>query len=122
MPNDMSKMLRNRRRRMTMDPSMIPTLEPNLLHLHDSRVESGPGNASLLVETEHSPIAEVPGEEYEEARLKERILKSIEKDQLEFIKRTRRHAAVSSVSRSHQHPSEEEDSLQNGQLMEQLAR
>ena len=108
LPLDISKVLRSKNTRRSLDLSAIPTLEPNLLHLRDARLG---GQSSLLVAMDKSPLAERPDEDYDPEKLENRIHKSIMKDRQSFLKKMRRHAAISGVSSVHEYevPSEEEE-------------
>lgn len=84
LPLDVTKILRSRTARMSLDLRAMPSLEPNILHLRDSRIE---GQNSLLLSTKQSPITERPGEDYDPEKLEERIARSIRKDREEFLKK-----------------------------------
>ena len=90
LPLDISKMLRSKSARMSLDMSAIPSLEPNLLHLADSRVTQ----PSVLVASKVSPITERPGEDYSYEKLKRRIRDSIMEDRKRFIKSTKRYGTI----------------------------
>ncbi|PJF18970.1 CRAL-TRIO domain-containing protein [Paramicrosporidium saccamoebae] len=97
LPLDISKIVRSKSARMSVDMDALPSLEPNILHLRDARIE---GQASMLLETEKSPLAERPGEDYDPEKLTDRIRKSIRKDRGEFLKKMRRQAQVSGASKA----------------------
>lgn len=99
LPLDISKLLRSKTKRMTLDTSAMPTMEPNLLHLRDARVT---GQSSLFVAAEVSPLAEKPGEDYDDQEvLERRIRESIMEDRSLFLKKMHRHAAISGAPRGH---------------------
>lgn len=109
LPIDFSKLLRSKTKRMTLDTSIMPTMEPNLLHLRDARIVGPP---SLLVAAEVSPLAETPGEDYDDQEaLQRRIRESIMEDRSLFLKNMHRHASITGISRGHTNSffSEEEE-------------
>lgn len=85
LPSDIAKILRSKMTRMSLDIHGLPSMEPNILHMRDTRVEGG---GERDTHESPSPLAEQPGEEYVREQMEARMSKSIRRDRRVFFEKT----------------------------------